>query len=174
MDQPAPVGFPDDPVEARGVVLLGFGETIMRFQFLEMTFFSILAIRMKKGITLDQGIAKLTGWTTQNMGRLVGTLGLPTDLKDEAEQALDARNYLVHSFMRDRAMKLHDAASCEEIAEELVEVQRRLDEFEERLEAYARNLGVDDLTDEDWAKLGLSDPNDPAAVIAWLETMDEE
>jgi hypothetical protein len=30
-------------------------------------------------------------------------------LKDEAEQTLATRNYLVHSFMRDRAMKLHDA-----------------------------------------------------------------
>jgi hypothetical protein len=34
---------------------------------------------------------------------------VPTDLKDEAEQALATRNYLVHSFMRDRAMKPHDA-----------------------------------------------------------------
>jgi hypothetical protein len=76
--------------------------------------------------------------------------------------------------MRGLALKLHDAASCEEVAEELIEVQRRLDEFEERLEAFARSLGVDDLTDEDWVSIGLTDPNDPAAVIAWLEPMDEE
>lgn len=174
MDQPSSEGFTDDAAEARAVVMLGLGETITRFQFLEMTFFSILAARMKKGITLYQGMAKVTGWTTQNMGRLISNLGLPSDLKEEAEQALDARNYLVHSFMRDRAMKLHDAASCEEIAEELIEVQRRLDELEERLETHARSLGVDDLTDEDWARIGLTDPNDPAAVIAWLEAMDEE
>lgn len=174
MSEPVSVDFPNDSAGARAVVLVGFGETIMRFQLMEMTFFSILAIRMKKGITLDQGMAKFTGWTTQNMGRLVGTLGLPDDLKEEAEQALDARNYLVHSFMRDRAVLLHDPESCEKIAGELVEVQRRLDEFEERLEAHACALGVQDLTDEDLAGMGLSDPTDPAAVVAWLDALDEE
>ena len=45
---------------------------------------------------------------------------------------MNTRNYLAHSFLRDRAPFL----GVEVAAEELAEVSARLDEFEGRLETY--------------------------------------
>lgn len=154
-------GFAHDADAARAVVLVGFGETITQFQLVELSFWAILATRLKRGVTLDHGMNKVAGWDAQTMGRLVGVLGVPDELKNEADQAVRARNYLAHAFMRDRAPYMYDAAFCEHVVQELVEVQARLDVFEEHLDAYIRDLGVDDLTDEDLAQLGLDEPPDP-------------
>lgn len=51
----------EDEATARFLVFGAFGETIMRFQLLEMSFWSILAVQLKKGVTLDQGMAKIGG-----------------------------------------------------------------------------------------------------------------
>lgn len=158
---------PSEADEARFLVMGAFGETVMRFQLLELSFWSILAMRMKKGITLDQGMEKVAGWDAQTMGRLVGgVLGLPDDLKGEAEQAVETRNYLAHRYMRERAPYLRDVEFCHYVAEELAQVLARLDEFEERLNDHLRSLGVEDLTDEDLEDQGLAEPPGPAV---WFE-----
>lgn len=151
----------DDGV-GRFLVLGAFGETIFRFQLIELSFWTILAARLKHGTNLDQGLSKVSAWDAQTMGRLVGVLGLPEDLKEEADQAVAARNYLVHRFMRDRAMLLHDRAFCEHVAEELAHVNLRLDEFEARLDSYIAELGVPQLTDDELEQLGLATPPSPA------------
>lgn len=58
-------------------MLFAFGETVLRFQLLEMSFWSILAMRLKRGTALEQGMTKLVGWDLQTMGRLVGVLAYP-------------------------------------------------------------------------------------------------
>jgi hypothetical protein len=44
---------PDDPAVDRYLVLFAFGETVLRFQLLEMSLWSILAMRLKSGTTLE-------------------------------------------------------------------------------------------------------------------------
>jgi hypothetical protein len=154
MANPATEQLTDDPAVARGTVLLAFGETIMRFQILELSFWAILSMRLKDGMTMDQAMAKVGGWDRLTTGQLVGVLGLPEDLKAEADEAVSTRNYLAHRYMRERAMFLSDPAFCEQMAQELLEIQQRLDGFEERLAAYKRNLGVPELTDEELGELG--------------------
>lgn len=147
-----------DSAVDRFLVLAAFGETILRFQLLELTFWTILAARLKSGITVEQGMAKVTGWDSQSMGRLVGALGLPPTLEAEAEEAVKTRNYLAHRYMRDRAMCLEDSESCQRVAIELAQVQARLDDFEVRLETYMKDLGVSDLTETELQDLGLDLP----------------
>ncbi len=103
------------------------------------------------------------------MGRLVGVLGLPNALRAEAEQAVETRNYLAHRYIRDRAIFLHDPALCRQIADELARVQARLDEFEKRLDAHQRDLGVADLSEEEINELGLPTPPNPEAWFTELE-----
>lgn len=148
-------------------MLGAFGETILRFQLVELSFWRILAARLRQGITLDQGITKVAGWDSQSMGRLVGVLGLPNNLRAEAEQAVETRNYLAHRYIRDRAVFLDDPALCREVADELARVQARLDEFEERLDAHLRDLGVADLSEDELNDLGLLKPPSPEA---WFES----
>jgi len=144
------------------VVMGAYGEIMLRFQLLELSYSSILAMRLKNGTTLDQGMAKVAGWDSQTGGRLVGVLGLPDDLKIEGHKAVNTRNHLAHRFLRDRAPYLHDANFCDHVASELAQVAARLDEFEERLDAYKENLGIVDLTDEELKEMGLAEPPDPA------------
>jgi hypothetical protein len=152
---------PDDPAVDRYLVLFAFGETVLRFQLVEMSLWSILAMRLKRGTTLEQGMTKLAGWDLQTMGRLVGVLGLPDELKAEADESVETRNYLVHRYMRERATFLHDSEFCRRVAQELADVQARLDEFEHRLDEYMQNLGVPELTDEELEALGMTEPPDP-------------
>ena len=57
--------------------------------------------------------------------------------------------------------------SVGEIADELARVQARLDEFEERLDAHLRDLGVADLSEDELIDLGLLKPPSPEP---WFES----
>ncbi len=156
----------EDPKIDQFLVMGAYGETMLRFQLLEMSYWSILAARLKRGATLDQGMTKLAGWESQTGGRLIKALGLPGELKDEADMAVNTRNYLAHEFLRDRAPFMHDAAFCHHVAEELAAVHAKLDAFEQRLDTYMRGLGIiTELPEEELEKLeklGLAPPLDPA------------
>jgi hypothetical protein len=97
-------------------------------------------MRLKKGMTMEQAMGKVGGWDRLTTGQLVGVLGLPDDLKAEADEAVTTHNYLAHRYMRERAMFLNDPAFCQQVAEELAKAQAHLDEFEERLAAYKHDL----------------------------------
>lgn len=141
------------------LVFGAFGEVIFRFQVLELTFFSILAHRQKRGMSFDQRLQKLGAWDQRGMLKLLMQQAeLPSELHKEALVAVNTRNYLVHRFMRERAPFLHDAAFRTKVAEELAGVLYHLDHFEARLEEYTRQLGIAQITDEDLEKLGLIDP----------------
>jgi hypothetical protein len=66
---------------ARFVAMGAYGEVMLRFQLLKMSYWSILAARKPPGMSLDQHIAKLTEWYRQTGERLVKALGLPDDLR---------------------------------------------------------------------------------------------
>ena len=68
----------------RFVLFGAYGEVMLRFQLLEMSYWSILAARLKRGVQLDQGMQKVEGWERQTGERLIKALGLPDELYDEA------------------------------------------------------------------------------------------
>ena len=58
----------------------------------------------------------------------------------------------------------------EKAAEELAGVSVRLDEFEERLQAYMQDIGIVELSDEELKRLGLDVALDPAEWLAEQQT----
>jgi hypothetical protein len=151
---------------SRFVLFGAYGEIMLRFQLLEMSYWSILAARMQRGVQLDQGMQKVKGWERQTGERLIKALGLPDELHDEAFTVVNIRNYLAHSFLRDRAPFLSVEGAAEAAAEELAELSARLDEFEARLETYMRDVGVPDLSEDELKQLGLDVALDPADWLA--------
>jgi hypothetical protein len=135
-----------------------YGEVMLRFQLLEMNYWSILAARKPPGMSLDQYIAKLTEWDRQTGERLIKVLGLPDDLRDEAMTAVNTRNLLAHRFLRERAVFFSDPQASHEAARVLAEVEVKINEFEERLNAHMRELGIAELDESEIETLGLAEP----------------
>lgn len=150
---------PDDAAVARCVAMNAYGEVMLRFQLLEMSYRSILAARKPPGMSLDQHIAKLTEWDRQTGERLIKALDLPDDLHDEAMTAVNTRNLLAHRFLRERAVFFGDPLASEDAARVLAEVEVKIDEFEERLNAYMRGLGIEELDEAEIEALGLESPD---------------
>lgn len=149
----------DDTAVARFVAMGAYGEVMLRFQLLEMSYWSILAVRKPPGMSLDQHIAKLTEWDRQTGERLIKALGLPEDLYDEAMTAVNTRNLLAHRFLRERAVFFGDPRASYDAARVLAEVGVKIDEFEERLNAYMRGLGIEELDEAEIEELGLEPPD---------------
>jgi hypothetical protein len=148
----------------RFTLMNGYGEVMLRFQVLEMSYWQILATRIKRGSTLDQGMVRLSGWAGQTGERLINGLGLPDDLRAEADAAVKMRNYLAHDFLRERAPFMRDPAVCREAAGQLAEIDVHIDEFGHRLDQYIRGLGVQELSEEEINELELVAPAD---FTAW-------
>ena len=156
----------DDTAVARFVAMGAYGEVMLRFQLLEMSYWSILAARKPPGMSLDQHIAKLTEWDRQTGERLIKALGLPGDLRDEAMTAVNTRNLLAHRFLRERAVFFSDPRASHEAARVLAEVEVKIDEFEKRLNAYMRELGIEELDESTIEALELAVPPDFATWSA--------
>jgi hypothetical protein len=150
----------DGTAVARFVAMGAYGEVMLRFQLLEMSYWSILAARKRRGMSLGQHIAKLTEWDRQTGERLIKALGLPDDLRDEAMTAVNTRNLLAHRFLRERAVFFSDPQASYEAARVLAEVEVKIDEFEERLDAYMRELGIEGLDESEIEALGLAESPD--------------
>jgi hypothetical protein len=156
----------DDTAVSRFVAMGAYGEVMLRFQLLEMSYWSILAARKPPGMSLDQYIAKLTQWDRQTGERLIKALGLPDDLRDEAMTAVNTRNLLAHRFLRERAVFFSDPQASQEAARVLAEVEVKIDQFEERLNVYMRELGIEELEESEIEALGLAEPPDFATWSA--------
>ena len=74
----------DEVAVARMVAMNAYGEVILRFQLVEMSYWSILAFRKPSGMSLDQHMAKLDNYHRETGERLIRHLGLPAELFDEA------------------------------------------------------------------------------------------
>ena len=156
----------DDVAVSRFVAMGAYGEVMLRFQLLEMSYWSILAARRPSAMSLDQHIAKLTEWDRQTGERLINALGLPEDLHGEAMIAVNTRNLLAHRFLLERAVFFDDPRASHEAARVLAEVEVKIDEFEERLDAYMRGLGIEELDEAEIEALGLAKPPDFATWSA--------
>lgn len=118
----------DDVAVSRFVAMGAYGEVMLRFQLLEMSYWSILAARKPSAMSLDQHIAKLTEWDRQTGERLINALGLPDDLHGGAMIAVNTRNLLAHRFLRERAVSFGDPRASHEAARVLAEVEAKIDE----------------------------------------------
>ena len=107
---------------------------------------------------MDQHIVKLTEWDRQT-GERLKALDLPDDLHDEAMTAVNTRNLLAHGFLRERAVFFGDPLASEDAARVLAEVEVKIDDFEERLNAYMRGLGIEELDEAAIEALGLESPD---------------
>jgi hypothetical protein len=74
--------------------------------------------------------------------------------------AVNTRNLLAHRFLRERAVFFSDPQASYEAARVLAEVEVKIDEFEERLDAYMRELGIKELDESEIEALGLAEPPD--------------
>ena len=162
----------DDTAVARFVAMGAYGEVMLRFQLLEMSYWSILAARKPPGMSLHQHIAKLTEWDRQTGERLIKARGLPDDLRDGAMTAVNTRNLLAHRFLRERAVFFSDPLASHEAAKVLVKVEVKIDEFEERLNAYMRELGIEELDESTIEALELAVPPDFATWSALFDQGD--
>ncbi len=72
---------------------------------------------------------------------------------------MNTRNLLAHRFLRERAVFFSDPRASNEAARTLAEVQVKIDEFEERLYAYMRGLGIEELDETEIEELGLEPPD---------------
>ncbi|MBV9652226.1 MAG: hypothetical protein JO296_19095 [Pseudonocardiales bacterium] len=162
----------DDTAVARFVAMGAYGEVMLRFQLLEMSYWSILAARKPPGMSLHQHIAKLTEWDRQTGERLIKARGLPDDLRDGAMTAVNTRNLLAHRFLRERAVFFSDPLASHEAAKVLVKVEVKVDEFEERLNAYMRELGIEELDESTIEALELAVPPDFATWSALFDQGD--
>lgn len=143
----------DDVAMARFTTMGAYGEVMLRFQLLEMSYWSILASRKPLGMSLAQHIAKLRKQDRQTAQRLINTLDLPPDLHREAMTAADARDLLAHRFLRERAVFFGDPRASNDATRVLAEVDKKIDDFKQRLEAYMRELGIDELDEDERATL---------------------
>jgi hypothetical protein len=78
--------------------------------------------------------------------------------------AVNTRNVLAHRFLRERAVFLGDPLASNDAARVLAEV--KIDEFEERLSAYMRELGIEELDEAEIEVLRLAEPPDFATWSA--------
>jgi hypothetical protein len=148
----------DDVAAARCAAMGAYGEVMLRFQLLEMSYWSILAARKPRGMNWDQYTAKLTGWDRQTGERLINALGLPSDLQDEAITAVNTRNLLAHRFLRERAVFFGDPRASNDATRVLAEVEQKINEFEQRLNSYMRELSIDELDDDELEELERAAP----------------
>ncbi|MCA1705184.1 MAG: hypothetical protein LC808_18770 [Actinobacteria bacterium] len=122
-------------------------------------------------MSLDQHIVKLTEWDRQTGERLINALGLPPDLHDEAITAVNTRNLLAHRFLRERAVFFGDPRTSNEAAKVLAKVEQKINEFEQRLKAYMRELGINEL---DVGKLKKLENAVSSDFDAWSSIVDEK
>jgi hypothetical protein len=90
--------------------------------------------------------------------RLINALGLPPDLHGEAITAVNTRNLLAHRFLRERAVFFGDPRASNDAARVLAEVEQKIDEFEQRLNAHMRDLGIDELNADELETLERAVP----------------
>ncbi|MDQ2788285.1 MAG: hypothetical protein M3Y73_00715 [Actinomycetota bacterium] len=79
---------------------------------------------------------------------------------------MNTRNMLAHRFLRERAVIFGDSLASNDAARVLAEVEVKIDEFEERLRAYMRELGIEELDEAEIEALGLAEPPDFATWSA--------
>jgi hypothetical protein len=142
------------------IVYAAYGEIMHQFQIFELTLWRFLTRSIKSGTTLDQAMQKVEKWDATTLGKIVRGLKSqthwPAGLIDELVDAVDARNYFAHHFLREYFMATPSERIKNEAVHQLAKVSVRLNDLQEALEAHLSSLGVpsiEDLDDETRADL---------------------
>lgn len=160
----------DEPSNAdvsRFIIMGAYGEIMLRFQLLELDFWSLLVMQQKAGMSFDQRMNKIESWDRATMGRLLrGIAEMPEELDAECLRAVDARNYLAHRWLRDRAMFFADRRAGSVFGDELAEVSRRLDDLDAAMNSFKLERGVPEISDAELEQLGLQES---PSLDSWLQ-----
>ena len=94
------------PDEVDQFIIYGaYGEIMHKFQVFELTLWGFLARSIKSGTTLNQAMDRISRWDSTNLGTLWRGLRTqdhwPSEMVSEVDNAVAARNYLAHHFLRD-------------------------------------------------------------------------
>ncbi|WP_433470781.1 hypothetical protein [Saccharomonospora azurea] len=146
--------LPPDPEGVDQFVIYGaYGEIMHKFQILEMVLWGFLARSFKSGTTLDQGMAQVERWNATTFGQMWRGLRTqehwPDDVVVECDQAVMARNYLAHHYLREYFLVTPSQANRETAGVQLARIADRLDTLLDRLEQHGRSIGVPDVNDLD-------------------------
>ncbi|RSN61527.1 hypothetical protein DMH01_15575 [Amycolatopsis sp. WAC 04182] len=119
-----------------------------QFQILELPLWGFLARNLKSGITFDQGTAKVERWDATTFGKLWRGLRTqdhwPAGLVAELDQAVKARNYLAHHFLREYFLVVSSDEHREDALTQLARIGKRLDAVLTRLGEHGGALGLPD------------------------------
>ncbi|WP_410646532.1 hypothetical protein [Amycolatopsis sp. cmx-4-54] len=139
---------PDSQTVDQFIVYGAYGEIMHQFQLLELTLWGFLARNLKSGITFDQGVAKVERWDATTFGKLWRGLRTqdhwPAGLVAELDQAIEARNFLAHHFLREYFLVVPSEEHREDALTQLARTGGRLDAVMARLDEHARALGLPD------------------------------
>ena len=112
---------------------------------------------------------KVRKWDGTTFGKLVRGLKSqdhwPDGMIDSLEEAVQARNYLAHHFLRNYFMVTPSEKIKERATDQLAEVSARLEDLQEALEDHLRSLGVagvEELDEETMAEI------DKLRATEWL------
>jgi hypothetical protein len=136
---------PDERVD-QFIVYGAYGEVMHQFQVFEMTMWGSLTRGIKPGMSESQAFDRITKWDGTTLGQLVRGLKTqdhwPDGMTESLEQAVEARNYLAHHFLREYFAVTPSERVKQQATEQLAHVSARLEDLEEALEDHLRSLGV--------------------------------
>jgi hypothetical protein len=149
------------------IVYGAYGEVMHQFQVFELTLWGFLTRTIKDGTSVDQAMDKVWKWDGTTFGKLVRGLKSqghwPPGMIDSLEEAVQARNYLAHHFLRNYFMVTPSERNKEQATNQLAEVSARLEDLQEALEDHLRSLGVtgiEELDEETLAEIDKLRPTD--------------
>lgn len=137
------------------IVYGAYGQVMHQFQVLELTLWGFLTRGIKPGMSQSQALDRVAKWDGTTLGAIVRGLKSqgywPEGMMEFLEQAVDARNYLAHHFLREYFIVAPSERVKEQATDQLAHMSAQLDDLEEALEAHLRSLGVagiDELEEE--------------------------
>lgn len=128
------------------IVYAGYGEVMHRLQVLEMSLWGIQTRGIKPNTTLDQALNKVARWNNTTLGEMLRGMRnqphWPEGLIERLLDAVEARNYLAHHFLREYFLVRPSPTNREHATETLADLSVRLDRLIDEVDAHAATLGV--------------------------------
>lgn len=135
------------------IVYGAFGEVMHSFQVFELVLWGFLTRSIKRGTSLDQAMERVERWNSTTLGSLWRGLRThdhwPDGMIAEVDQAVTARNYLAHHFLREYFLVRPSTEHRENALDQLATIANRLDALIAGMEAHSRTLGIPDIDELD-------------------------
>jgi hypothetical protein len=158
--------IPDERID-QWSVYAAYGEVMHQFQVFELTLWGFFTRGLKPGMNETQAFDRITKWDGTTLGKLARGLKSqdhwPEGMIESLEQAVQARNYLAHHFLREYFAVAPSETVKKQATKQLANVSVRLEDLEEALEAHLRSLGVpgaEELDEDAWAEIDKLRPTE--------------